>query len=96
MRALCLSLLLLVWGCTHPEKDVPVLIKQLQSSDAHTRSQAALRLGRIGPPYANRAQGILIRMLDDDNAGVQSAAAYALGMIGTPEAMTAINSHKRR
>jgi HEAT repeat protein len=85
-----------LFACAGGEKEVPGLIKELGSSDARVRSQAALKLARIGPPYANRAERELIALLDDSNTGVQSAAAYALTSIGTKSAMEAYESHKKR
>ena len=92
----CLFTPLFLSACSDPKKEVPLLIEQLRSPESHTRSQAALRLGRIGPPHANRAQRDLIRLLNDPNPGVQSAAAYALTSIGTKEAMAAYNRHKNQ
>ncbi len=87
-----LSLLLATLACSDPKVEVPKYIQQLSSSDSHIRSQAALALGRIGPPHAAQATSRLIALLGDENAGVRSAAAYALRKIDTPDARAALKS----
>ena len=77
---------------TSAEKNLPPLIKKLQSADVETRNQAALALA----PYGERAKPAvpgLIRLLGDPNTGVRSSAAYALREIGTPEANTALDNY---
>ena len=86
-----LSLVFSVVACVAPEEEMPILIKQLQTGDRKDKSQAALRIGRIGPPHANKATGALIKLLNDKNPGVQSAAAYALRKIDTPKAKKALD-----
>ena len=77
-------------GCSDPKVEAPKLIADLYSPETRVRSQAALKLSRIGPPHANPATGRLIQLLNDPNAGVQSAAAVALRKIGSPEALAAL------
>lgn len=81
-------------GCTNP-KDAPKYLQQLSSSNAHTRSQAATALGRIGAPHAKIAVSRLISLLNDSNPGVASAAAYALREIDTPSARKALAARKQ-
>lgn len=83
-------------GCGDPKKEVPGLVRELGSSESKTRSQAALRLGRIGSPHAVPAVGPLIALLGDENPGVRSAAAYALRQIDTPEARAALDANRQR
>jgi HEAT repeat protein len=91
---LFILILLMVSSCSDPKK-VPVLTRQLSSSNASERNQAALELGYIGAPHANIAVPMLIRLLSDPNPGVQSSAAFALRKIGTPEAQTALDAARR-
>jgi HEAT repeat protein len=86
--------LALAVGCTDPTTEVPKLMAGLRSSDTKTRSQAALGLGRIGSPHADRAVPTLVILLDDENAGVRSAAAYALRNIGGAEAERALDRNR--
>lgn len=91
---------LLLPACADYEQEIPTLIRQLNSSDRSVRNKAALRLGRIGSPHADRAVPRLITLLYDDNVGVQSSAAYALRRIDTPQAKEALEratkSRRRR
>ncbi len=89
--ALALSVL---QGCTDPKVEVPKLMRELQSRDSAVVAQAALALGRIGPPYANKAEADLIRLLRHENPGVRSGAAYALRKIDTPAAKAALDAAK--
>ena len=91
---LLLTITLMVCSCTDPKK-VPLLTRQLTSSDSSQRNQAALELGYIGSPHANVAVPSLIKLLSDPNPGVQSSAAYALRKIGTPEAKRALDAARR-
>lgn len=84
-----------LFACTDP-KEVPSLIKKLNSSNVSERSDAALSLGRIGSPHANKAVPQLIRLLDDKNTGVQSAAAFALRKIDTEQTRKALAAKVRR
>lgn len=68
---------------------MPAQLRNLHSSDAGTRNEAALALARCGS-LAERAVPRLIQMLYDDNVGVQSSAAYALRQIDTPAAREAL------
>lgn len=97
MRKYLLGLLLVFtfFGCSDPEKEVPLLMRQLKSRDAKVQSQAALKLGRIGSPHANKATKLLIPMLSDRNAGAASAAAFALRKIDTVEARRALDKATR-
>lgn len=70
-------------------------MQQLNSSDAHVRSEAATSLGRIGSPHADRAVPKLISLLNDENPGVASAAAYALRKIDTSSARKALEQRKQ-
>jgi vesicle coat complex subunit len=78
-----------------PATEVPRLTQELADRDPKVRSQAALRLGRIGMPHAGRAIGALIPLLEDPNSGVRSAAAYALRKVDTPEARKALDAQRR-
>lgn len=95
-----LVLLFVFTGCKDRSAEVPGLIRQLNSSQAKVRNQAALSLGHIGSPDADRAAIYLIKLLYDENVGVQSSAAYALRRIDTPEARAALerarNKNKRK
>lgn len=78
--------------------DIPNLARQLNSSDARDRNDAALALARCGAK-AGRAVPRLSQLLYDENIGVQSAAAYALRKIDTPQAreiMTRIDESRRQ
>lgn len=93
-RTVLISLICLAIACTDP-KQVPSLIQDLHSSKASERNRAALELGRIGPPHANKAVPDLISLLQDENPGVQSGAAYALRKIDTPQARAALDRVRR-
>lgn len=82
-------------ACSKPE-DVTRLMKQLDEGNTSQRSDAALQLGRIGSPLANRAVPDLIAMLNERNTGIQSSAAYALRKIDTPAAREALAAKSRR
>lgn len=71
-------------GCCDSER-IPKYIRNLNSSYASERNEAALKLARCGAK-ADRAVPLLSQLLDDDNVGVQSSAAYALRKIDTPRA----------
>jgi HEAT repeat protein len=71
-------------GCCDSEQ-IPKHIRNLNSSYASERNEAALKLARCGAK-ADRAVPLLSQLLYDDNVGVQSAAAYALRKIDTPKA----------
>lgn len=95
-RIILVVLSVIAVGCSDYSKEVPGLIRQLQSADASKRNAAALRLGRIGSPAADKAVEPLIRLLSDPNAGVQSAAAYALRTIGTKRAQEALERARKK
>lgn len=84
-------LILSIFTACYDPKEVPVLIKKLHSSDPKVRNDAALRLGYMGSPMANKATSDLIPLLTDENVGVQSAAAYALRRIDTTQARAALD-----
>lgn len=67
---------------------VPLLRRDLDSSNPEIRRQAAQILGNMGPD-AVEATSQLIILLDDDNRRVRKAAAMALGKIGPPAAAAA-------
>lgn len=79
----CICILTLT-GCCDSER-IPGYIRNLNSSSASERNEAALKLARCGGK-AERAVPTLAQLLYDDNVGVQSAAAYALRKIDTPSA----------
>lgn len=95
MQALRLFAILLLLSfsvaCTDPAK-VPELTRKLSDREPRVRSQAALDLGRIGPPHAESAVPRLISLLSDPNGGVRTSAAYALRRIDTPEAKRALDA----
>lgn len=94
MRLIFLKLLTLIalflTACSDPAKEMPELLKQLNSREIKVRNKAALRIGQIGTPHADQATKTLIRLLNDPNPGVQSSAAYALRQIDSPEAKKAL------
>lgn len=69
---------------------IPRYIRDLRSSNAKVKNEAALELANCGSPKADAAVSDLIRLLYDPNVGVQSSAAYALRRIATPEAEKAL------
>ena len=91
-----LLLILLFVGCGPSPKEVPALIEGLRSSKSSVRNESALKLGRIGAPYAERAVPELVRLLSDENPGVQSAAAFALRKIDTDEARISLDRARRK
>jgi HEAT repeat protein len=58
------------------------LIEQLRAGDARTRSEAALRLGALGPRAAF-AVGHLDSALDDPDRSVRANAMYSLVRLGS-------------
>ncbi len=95
MRFLLLLCLIVCFSCKeNPKTAVPKLIKQLNSTIAAERSNAALTLGRYGE-QAKEAVPALIICLEDPNSGVKSAAAYALRVIDTPQAQNALQKYEK-
>jgi HEAT repeat protein len=56
-------------------------VRDLQSSNAQARAQAALALGKLGKD-AEIAVPAMVRALKDDDAEVRSSVLYALGQLG--------------
>ena len=87
---LCLLASFSFSSCGASVEDIPRLRKQLSSSDASKRNEAALALAGLGAK-AQPAEDSLIRLLSDKNSGVKSSAAYALRAIDTPKARAALD-----
>ena len=94
VRLLLLAFLFL--GCGPSPEEVPALVEGLRSPKSSVRNESALKLGRIGAPYAERAVPALVNLLSDENPGVQSAAAFALRKIDTQEARTALDRARKK
>ncbi len=68
----------------------PVIQLLTNSTDARTRIQAAVTLGRLHPTGARQA---LENALDDSNPGVRAAAAQSLVTIGDAASLGALRAH---
>lgn len=88
------GLLLLVLACGPSKEDLPILIKELRSSESATRNKAALALAEFGAE-GEKAVPSLIMLLNDESGGVRSSAAYALRKIDTPQARRALDSYQK-
>ena len=62
---------------------LPILLKELASTDAETRYEAAIACGELGE---KEAVSYLAELINDPDVDVQLAAIQALGQIGGPEA----------
>jgi HEAT repeat protein len=65
---------------TEAEEAVPALIEALRDGEWSIRRQAALALGKIGPP-ARAAESELVRCQRDSNSLIRKAAGQALAKI---------------
>lgn len=74
---------------------VPALTKALGDENQDVSWGAAWAFEGIGEP-AWKAVPALIKALGDEHESVRSSAASALGKIGTLEAMTAVESWRRK
>ncbi|MDZ4787305.1 MAG: HEAT repeat domain-containing protein [bacterium] len=95
-KMLLMYLCLFIISCADSKDEIPRLLKELNSSDAKIRNDAALGLASWGAPHSNQAVPRLIELMYDQNIGVQSAAAYALRRIDTPEARIALKKASKR
>ncbi len=68
----------------------PVIQLLLTSTDARTRIQAAVTLGRLRPSGARQA---LESALDDANVGVRAAAVQSLVTFGDAASLSALRAH---
>lgn len=77
-----------------PGRELPVLLKDLNSSDSGVRNRACLKIGSFGDS-AEPAVPNLIKLLHDPNNGVRTSAAFALRSIGGEKAQKALGSYKK-
>jgi HEAT repeat protein len=63
---------------------VPALIQALKDEDAGVRMNAALALGRIGPPAGGASLALVAQATHDPWPGARMNAIDALGLIGPP------------
>ena len=90
LRTLIISIAVMPLVSCCKDSELPGAFKDLYSSSAKDRNEAALTLASCGSPKADRAVSRLIQLLNDENVGVQSSAAYALRRIGTKQASEAL------
>ena len=82
--------LIILYGCCSKEEAAKAR-KDLYSSLAKDRNDAAQTLAQCGAEEGRPAVPRLIQLMYDQNVGVQSSAAYALRKIDTPEARAALD-----
>jgi HEAT repeat protein len=94
-RILILILFIVLIQACCDKKEIPELMKLLNSGKAENKNKAALALASCGED-AKGAVPILGKLIYDENVGVQSSAAYALRKIDTKEARKILKSAEER